>query len=399
MDEKTWPTDSTSGISRAHFLKLSLAAGAAAATGGLLAACGGSSNGGGGATTASGAAESSLPVAPTGGSVAGPLQFYGWQGYDFPDATKAWRKQNDVALKSGYITTWQDIPPKLRAGQSFDVTNGDNAYTNIFEELGVLTRIEDTSLVPDLAHVNPRYLEGFRLRDGSVRGIPFSWGAWGIVYNTETVKAVPTKWSDLLEPEFKGRLGMLDDVGPSVNIAAIQNGVEDPAKLSQSQLNDAIAYVTKMKDQAKAISPSWGDVISLLEKGEVDVVWEAWPALKLFVGKGVKLGVNFPEDRSVSYVNTYWVPKTAKHPAAAYGFMNEVLTPEAQVQIPAAVGEAIVRTELASKLPKDLASLYPYNAVDAFLNKNPLYTLPKLQEAGEVTSYTDWQNAWNQMKG
>lgn len=398
MDKGASPTSRTDGISRAQFLHASLAAGAAVSVGGWLAACGGDDDDSS-STTGGSADSSNLPVAPTGGAVAGPLVYYGWQGYDFPDPTKRWMQRENVDLKASYIATWQDIPPKLRAGQSYDVVSGDNAYNKIFEELRVLTRMESAEeLVPAVSEINQTYVDRFRLEDGSLVGVPFSWGTWGIVYNTETVEAVPTKWSDLLEPEFKGRVGMLDDVGPSINIAALQNGIENYSQLNQGQLNEAIAYLSKMKDQAKTISPSWGDVISLLEKGEIDVVWEAWPALKLFVGKGTKLDVVFPEDRSVSYVNTYWVPTTAKHPAAAYGFMNEVLSPEVQLEIPAGVGEAIVRTDSAADLPKDLAGLYPYDDVDAFIEQHPFYSLPKLKESGDVTSYTEWTAAWNQMK-
>ena len=60
-------------ISRATFLKGALATGGALSLAGLLGACSGTRD-------EEDAAAEGLPIAPTGGSVGGPLVYYGWLG-------------------------------------------------------------------------------------------------------------------------------------------------------------------------------------------------------------------------------------------------------------------------------------------------------------------------------
>ena len=304
-----------------------------------------------------------------------------------------------MEIRPSFINGWNDITPRLLAGESFDVLNGDNGYNTIFEEVGVLTRIVDESLVPNLGEVNPVYVDRFRLADGSLTGIPFSWGSWGIVYNVDTVDNPPTKWTDLLEPEFRGRVAFLDDPAPAINIGALQIGADSPGRLSPSQLDDSLAWVRQFLDQAPTLSPSWGDVITLLDNGEVDVVFQAWPALKFFVSEGTNLEAVFPEDRSVSYVSTYWVPTTATNPASAYAFINHVISTEFQPQVPGWAGDAMVRFDLADQLEGSTADLYPYATAPQHLATHPLYELPRLEGMEEgVTDYAEWQAAWDQMK-
>ena len=361
---------------------------------GLLASCSGDSGGDDSATAG-------LPVAPTGGDVGGVLAYYGWLGVDFTELLGDWQAENGVEIRPSFINGWNDITPRLVAGESFDVLNGDNAYNAIFEEVGVLTRIADESLVPNLSEVNPIFVDHFRHPDGGVTGVPFSWGTFGIVYNADTVDNPPTSWADLLEPEFTGRVAFLDDPAPAINVGAIQTGADSPGhgRLSESQLSESLAYVRRFLDQAPTLSPSWGDVITLLENGEVDVVWQAWPALKFFVSEGLNLEAVFPSDGAVSYIGTYWVPTTAENPATAYAYINEILSAEFQPQIPGWAGDAMVRFDLADQLDGDIANLYPYDAAVEHLERNPLYEIPTLERIDEdIMSFTDWQAAWDQMK-
>ena len=379
-------------MSRATFLRGMVAAGAALAVPGVLAGCSGSPDD---------TSESDLPIAPTGGDVAGTLAFYGWFGYDFTELLGDWQAAHGVEIQPSFINGWNDISPRLLAGESFDVLNGDNGYNTVFEELGVLTRIVDESLVPNLADINPFFVDFFRQGDGSLTGVPFSWGTFGIVYNTDTVDNPPTTWDDLLEPEFTGRLALLDDPVPFINIGALQTGVGTPGhgRLSASQLDESLAWVQQFLNQAQTISPSIGDQITLLDNGEVDVVFAAWPALKFFVSEGTNLETVFPEDRSVSWISTYWVPATATNPASAYEFIDHVISAEFQPQVPGWAGDAMVRFDLADQIEGTLADLYPYDTALDHLQKHPLYEIPRLEGEDEgVVTFTEWQAAWDQMK-
>lgn len=382
-------------ISRSRFLRLSAGAALGVAAGGLAAACSSDSGSSGDGGSPSG---ESLPAAPVSGSIGGRLDYLGWQGYDFPDQTKPWLSANGVDMKAGYIAAWPDVAAKLKAGTPIDVANGDTGFNRIFQDLGVLSRIADPSAIANLDSVSPRFLEPFTLQDGSLTGVPFTWGTFALVWNTETVQAPPTSWADLLEPEFKGRIALIDDNTYTLNLAALSRGQHDFAAQTPSQLQESIAYIEKFKNQAKTISPGWGDVITLLQNGDIDAVFGGWAALKVFVGEGVKLEVGFPTEGSVSYISTYWVPQVADNGATALGWINDTLSPDVQVEVPGSVGDATVTPAVASQLSGDLRTLYPYDDIDSFIDANPYYAIPGYKEPEGITTYPDWQAAWNQMK-
>lgn len=390
-------------LSRAHFLRLTAGTVVGASLAGVLAGCGGGEEEPAAPpATTEVPSVSDVPLAPTGGTVGGRLDYFGWQGYDLQAETKAWREENAVEFKPAYMTNYPDVIPKLKGGGQIDVTNGDVAYNALFRELGVLTRFTDRSLVPNLEKINPRFLDNpaFTLEDGSLTGAPFSWGTFALVYNTETVEAVPKKWIDLLEQEFTGRITILDDPIVSFEVAALGRGQEDIANQTPDQLSESVEYMKKMKAQAKTIAPSYGDVITLFQNGEIDAAFgpAGWAALKLFVGRGVKLDNVFPEDRSVTYLTSYYVPEQADNGATAFAWIDQTLTPEVQTGVTSTLGEGIVTTDIVDELSPDVRDFYPYDDIDSFLDRNPYYALPPRKPPEEIASFDDWHSAWNEVK-
>src|SRR5262245_11650274 len=99
-------------MSRSAFLRLMAGAAAGVGFGGLASACSSGSSG-----ISSGSNKLPSP-APVSGTVGGQLNYLGWQGYDFPGPTKPWLTSHNAHLKSAYIATWPDVPPKIRSGQT-----------------------------------------------------------------------------------------------------------------------------------------------------------------------------------------------------------------------------------------------------------------------------------------
>lgn len=54
-------------------------------------------------------------------------------------------------------------------------------------------------------------LKNSRLRSTGKHSLVYTWGITGIVYNKNFIKEAPTSWEDLWNPDYKGRVILLND--------------------------------------------------------------------------------------------------------------------------------------------------------------------------------------------
>ena len=97
------------------------------------------------------------------------------------------------------------------------VLSGNSGWDVVFPTHSRLVAMRHYEL---LAPLNHEWLTGLDHLDARFRspawdpglqwGLPYMWNATGIVYQ-RGVQPAPTRWADLWEPRFRGRLTMLDD--------------------------------------------------------------------------------------------------------------------------------------------------------------------------------------------
>lgn len=66
----------------------------------------------------------------------------------------------------------------------------------------------------------------------------YTWGITGIAYNKNYVKDIPDSWEDLWNPEYAGRLILLNDSRETIGMALKKNGFSnnstDPAQVEKA---------------------------------------------------------------------------------------------------------------------------------------------------------------------
>jgi len=175
----------------------------------------------------------------------------------------------------------------------------------------------DAKKVPNLKHVL-YYLQAPAF-------VPHIYSAQVIVYNPATVPNPPESFADLLDPKWKGKVGMVSTVAPWVMMGAslLESGTTtdfDKAKAFMLKLN---ANGLRLYQETDALAPAF-------KSGEIDVgvIWLARSFMWQNAGFPVK-GI-FPKEGAILYVSGMVVPKNAPNKEAAYKYMNAMLHPAAQ---------------------------------------------------------------------
>jgi spermidine/putrescine transport system substrate-binding protein len=352
---------------------------------------------------------SGTAAAATSRSNAGTINFFSWQGYDLLDepVLKAWRKKNHVAIHSTYVNTHNDITAKFTAGGGrgiYNLSTYEAGYGPFYVGLGIPAPI-DLSKVPNFKNAHPLFRTGAIARkwwnfNGHQWALPFTWGIQGINYASDKIKA-PTSYEDLLKPALKKKFGVTDDPVAAIVIGAHATGVFRADSLyTKAQLSKIIAFWERLKRNARLIVPSYGNMADLFASGEIVAATPGWAAVNSFAAaKGDKTVKHIaPKEGSGTFCDAFMIPNGAKDTDAAYAYINEAFSLEAQAQEAENLVQAAVCPGAVPLMNKATRSLYPYGSLVQILTKTaPLEAIPNKVPKGYAT-FDDWNKAWERFK-
>jgi spermidine/putrescine-binding protein len=387
------------GLSRRDFLRRAgLTTFTIGATPALLAACGED------ATTTPSTGPAGNGASPSVPPASGTLDYFSWEGYDAPiDEMKAWLKDNDVELKSGYIGNHDDIQAKLKASnnaEGFDLTTYYQGYKPLYAQLGILGTIDD-SKIPNLAGLNEFWNTDPKNQwineDGTRSGLPWTFGSIGITYDSAKIDEMGS-WYDLLDPSLKGRISMPDDPVGQFTLTAHILGL-DPGACPKASLPDVVDLNTQFVVQAESISPSFGDMTTKLVSGDIVACYQGWAAMNSFAAvEGLTtVKTNLPEEGSFTFADMYAIPTGADNVDTAHAFMNQLLDPVVNARVAEYLVAAVTVDAAVDFLNEETRALYPYEDIVGYLQLAPLYNNPPV-ESDEFVTQKEWTDAWQEIK-
>ena len=367
---------------------------------GILAACGGQTG-----TTAAAASGSASP----GGDISGTVSFFSWQGYDLIDipAMKSWCKENGVVVKSTYINMGDDITAKFTTGGGKGVYNLSTyfqGYGPFYASLNIPTPL-DLSRVPNFKKAYPFFqtgpsAENWWLIKGKQLCTPFTWGLMGLNYDSEKTKA-PTSYLDLLQPQYKNKVGIVDDVIAAMVIGAHIKGIFRTDSLyTPAQADQILSYWYELKKNARTIIPSYGNMADQFVSGEIIVGVPGWAAVNSFAaGKGDKSVMHtLPQEGAGAFVDGYMIPPEASGVDTVYAWINQAFDPKVQAQTAEYLVQGAVIPEAVPLMSPEAQKLYPYDQIADILTKSaPLEAIPFVVPDG-YANWEYWNKAWTTFK-
>lgn len=260
----------------------------------------------------------------------GQVVVYNWSEYIPQDVLDAFTKETGIKVIYSTFESNEAMfaKVKLLRGKSYDVIVPSGYFVDLLRRDKLIQELDHNKL-PNLANLDPKVLNQ-EYDPGNKYSIPYMWGAVGIAYNTKYVpKGSIKSWSDLLKPEFNGKLILTDDLrdafglalrakGHSVNStdsAAIKAGFDFLAQLKKSvRVFDVTAIKQALISEEVWLGPIWnGDyLVAHEENPELDFV--------------------FPKEGAVLWADSFTIPIGAKNMDNAYTFINYMLKPEVAVR-------------------------------------------------------------------
>jgi spermidine/putrescine transport system substrate-binding protein len=353
-----------------------------------------------GATAAAGLGALALTSRPAAAKTT--ITWMGWQGYETPIKSGSFLADNDIDFQPTFIASNEEIITKLQAGGigQTDLITMYFGYLPLMAEGGLLEPI-DPARIATFGDLVPQFINQDAIKhDGQLVGVPWNWGSLPIMYDPAVVTAPPASWFDVMKPEYKGKVAMVDDpLGNLLVWGRTVTGAEVGTLLTKEQLAKVIDFMIEVKTkQARAFFATYGDMADAFARNEVVITTIGWEAVAVWAKqKGKEIAYSIPQEGTGMFMDCLCIPKDCPHVDLVYGLINHILSPEPQTQFATEQSAGITNLKAVPMLPAELRASYDYDDIDGFMQRARLFPVPPTED-GEYATYDDFLEEYERLK-
>jgi spermidine/putrescine transport system substrate-binding protein len=348
------------------------------------------------------AAAAGLGLAARQAAAATTITWMGWQGYETPIKSGTFLADNDIDFQPTFIGSNEEIITKLQAGAigQTDLITMYFGYLPLMAEGGLLEPIDPSriALFGDLA---PQFTSQDAIKhDGRLMGVPWTWGSLPIMYDPSVITTPPASWFDVMKPEYKGKVAMVDDpLGQLLVWGRPITGAEVGTLLTKEQLTKVIDFLVEVKTkQARAFFSTYGDMADAFARNEIVITTIGWEAVAVWAQqKGKTIAYTIPQEGTGMFMDCMCIPKDCPHPDLAYGLINHIVSPGPQTEFATEQSAGITNLKAVPMLPEELRRSYKYDDIDGFMQRARLFPVPPTEE-GDYATYDDFLEEYERLK-
>lgn len=254
------------------------------------------------------------------------LVVYNWTEYLPESALTAFTKETGIEVEYATYESNEAMYAKLKLldGKGYDVVVPSTFYVEKMRKEGLLHPIDKTLLK------NFGNLDAFALNrahdPNNEFSVPYLWGTTGIAVNGKDLDASKIKkWADLWNPEYKGKLMLMDDVRDNFYIGLRVCGYNDNST-NEEEIKCAYEKLKTLMPSIKTFNSDAPKVPLIQGNVSIGAIWsgEAYKASQ----EMEDLQYIYPEEGSVLWIDSFVIPKGAANVAAAHKFIDFMLRAE-----------------------------------------------------------------------
>ena len=213
---------------------------------------------------------------------------------------------------------------KLLDGKGYDIVVPSTFYVEKMRKEGLLQPINKSAL-KNYANLDPSAMNK-AYDPKNEYSVPYLWGTTAIAVNGKDVDASKiTKWADLWNPEYQGKIMMLDDVRDIFYIGLRMCGFNDNST-NETEIQCAYEKLKGLMSNVKAFNSDSPKTPLIQGNVSIGAVWsgEAYKAFQ----EMEDLQYIYPEEGAVMWIDSFVIPRGAVNVEAAHKFIDFVLRAE-----------------------------------------------------------------------
>jgi spermidine/putrescine transport system substrate-binding protein len=309
-----------------------------------------------------------------------------WEGDISQEILDAFQAEYGIPVRYLPYESQEEAIADMHAGQVYDVVVLENQLIPALVAEGMLAEI-DYRNVPNFKNISANFRD-LAYDPRNTHAIPYSWGTTALVVRTDLVEAPITRWADLWDPRYAGKLmgwplsrymlGIaLKSLGYSLNS---ENPEEVEAALQK--LISLKPYITLREWEPAVAAPYLVSGEVVIAVGQADDVTEgqkANPAIRYVL----------PQEGAILWGDNFTIPAGSPNKEAAEKLIDFLLRADIAAQI---VNETYywLPNDAALPLVKEEIRTNPAIFPSSDLLKNAEIVLP-LSPEGEALHAAAWE--------
>ncbi len=308
-------------LTRRDFVARALAAGLSlSAAGALLAACGEEEP----------AAEATLP--PMDETVPDEIVLFNWADYVAPSVLRGFQKEHGIKVKVVFFDNNEAMLAKLKAGATgYDLAVPTGYTASVLIKSGMVEPL-DFDYLPNMANTLPAFQDPVYDpgTDGLRYTVPYMWGTAGYCLRTDILNDPITRWADLWDPRYKGKISMMFDerecLGAALKMLGYSLNTTDAAQIDEAadKLIEQKPLVVKY-----IVTNSYREIVA--GRAPITHCWNGEVALaynSLGEGSDRMMRYVLPDEGFSTWVDTLVIPKGGRSRYGAHLFMDYLMRPD-----------------------------------------------------------------------
>ena len=198
---------------------------------------------------------------------------------------------------------------------SIDIAHFSAGDAFELNEQGILEQL-DISKIPNYANVRSTLRSPYF--------VPWVFGGVTLAYNPKFIKKAPTSFADLWNPEYSGRLGVLDQ--------SYYNWIYMAALVSGGKMNNVEPGFAKLQEMKRVmkprIYPTHQHLAAAFANEEVWISANYSARIAQWTKDNVSVQSAYPKEGPVTIVFGATMPQKARNKDAAYMYLNALLDPK-----------------------------------------------------------------------
>ena len=258
------------------------------------------------------------------------LTLYDWTEDKIADVFDAFTQEYGVKVNYLAYESQEEAIQAMRAGQVFDVVVMENQFIPALIAEGRLAEI-DYHHVPNFKNISPNFRNLAHDPENNYT-IPYSWGTSGLVVRDDLVVEPVTRWADLWDARYAGRVVLWTStprftLGAALLSLGYPVNSEDPA-----QLEAALERLLELKPHAIWLDEQDSSAPWLVSGEAVMALgwaYDVWTARE----ENPNVSYVLPQEGAMLWGDNFVIPANSPNQYTAELFLNFVLRPEITGQL------------------------------------------------------------------
>jgi spermidine/putrescine transport system substrate-binding protein len=253
------------------------------------------------------------------------LTLHNWVDYMPQSVLDAFEAEYGIRVQSVIYESQDEAVANLHAGKAYDLVVLTVEYIPDLLAGGYIAELNHRNL-RNVKNI-PANFRDLAFDPGNRYAIPYHWGTTGLLVRHDLVTTMPTRWADLWDPQYAGKVAIWPIESSLLPIALKKLGFSANSE-DRREVQAALDELRILRENAYIIGNDNATVIPDLAAGKAVLAYGwAYDAL-LAEAEGQPIQYVLPAEGSVLWSDYLMIPANAPHKAEAELFLNFLLRPE-----------------------------------------------------------------------